>query len=371
MTEAVAEFAVAAAAAAAGGGAAAANGVIHGGGGGSAISAPYLSEYSEEAFSSTQALVSYLRMEADLAEEKAKRLRDQAAALAIQFSVSETLQQQYGACPSEMIFSLDPIPRGMRCVCLPVSVWRNLIRRRSFDIFFGRLTLFFVLTFLKNPNKTKITNKLKELPPDQLPPLDANGVPKYKGKKRGRKPKYRKRKANPNRRKRQHTAYTLYVQETYPGIKAANPELPSKDVISIVAKQWADGVSVEEKRQWKERAKATHGEDEDNADGTKLPSGPGGVAVAAAAGAGASSLVVGGGGELVVGTDDEEDDDDEDDVVVYAEEDDDAAAAAAAAAAEVDVVEHDDVAGTATKAEPMEDDSPAPPARRSKRAKKG
>ena len=84
MAEAVAEFTVAAAAAAA-----APNGVGTG-------SAPYLSEYSEESFSSTQALVAFLRMEADLAEEKAKRLRDQAAALAIQFSVTETLQQQYG-----------------------------------------------------------------------------------------------------------------------------------------------------------------------------------------------------------------------------------------------------------------------------------
>ena len=89
MTEAVAEFAIAAAAAAA-----AAAGATNGG---TAVAGtPYLSEYSEEAFSSTQALVAFLRMEADLAEEKAKRLRDQAAALAIQFSVSETLQQQYG-----------------------------------------------------------------------------------------------------------------------------------------------------------------------------------------------------------------------------------------------------------------------------------
>ena len=143
------------------------------------------------------------------------------------------------------------------------------------------------------------------------------------------------------------------MQETYPGIKAANPELPSKDVISIVAKQWADGVSPEEKRQWKERAKATHGEDDDG-DGTKLPSSAG----AHAAG-------------MADGTDDEDDDDDEDDVDAEFQEDDDeastAAAAAAAAAAEVDV-EHDDVT---PKAVPVEDDSPAPPARRSKRAKKG
>ena len=202
-----------------------------------------------------------------------------------------------------------------------------------------------------------------ELPPDQLPPLDEHGVPKYKGKKRGRKPKYRKRKANPNRRKRQHTAYTLYVQETYPGIKAANPELPSKDVISIVAKQWADGVSPEEKKQWKDRAKATH-EDED-VGGTKLPAASGSPGVAAAGV---------GGGDMAVGSDDEEDEDDEDDVdAEFHEEDEEtttaAAAAVAAAAAEVDV-DHDEVALKAEQAA-LDDDSPAPPARRSKRAKKG
>jgi hypothetical protein len=36
-------------------------------------------------------------MEADLAEQKAKRLREQASALAQQFGVTDTLQQQYGA----------------------------------------------------------------------------------------------------------------------------------------------------------------------------------------------------------------------------------------------------------------------------------
>jgi hypothetical protein len=104
---------------------------------------------------------------------------------------------------------------------------------------------------------------IAELDPDQLPPLDEHGIPKYKGKKRGRKPKFRKRKANPNRRKRQHTAYTLYVQENYPGIKAANPNLPSKDVISIVAKQWGSGVTPQEKQEWKARAVATHQEEVD------------------------------------------------------------------------------------------------------------
>jgi hypothetical protein len=40
-------------------------------------------------------------------------------------------------------------------------------------------------------------------------PLDENGIPKYKGKKRGRKPKKRVRRRNPNAKKRSHTAYTL------------------------------------------------------------------------------------------------------------------------------------------------------------------
>jgi hypothetical protein len=53
--------------------------------------------FNDEAFSATTALVAFLRMEADLAEQKAKRLREQASALAQQFGVSDTLQQQYGA----------------------------------------------------------------------------------------------------------------------------------------------------------------------------------------------------------------------------------------------------------------------------------
>ena len=50
----------------------------------------------DEAFNATTALVAFLRMEADLAEQKAKRLRDQASSLAQQFGVTETLQEQYG-----------------------------------------------------------------------------------------------------------------------------------------------------------------------------------------------------------------------------------------------------------------------------------
>ena len=145
-------------------------------------------------FATTKALVAYLRSEADSADEKAKRLREQALALSQRFGITEEMQTQY------------------------------------------------------------------EMDPEELPPVDENGVPKYKGKKRGRKPKPRKRQQNPNRRKRQHTAYTLFVKETYPGIKAQNPHLPSKDLISIVAKQWNEGLTPEEKREWKIRAKATHEE---------------------------------------------------------------------------------------------------------------
>ena len=152
---------------------------------------------SDPSLTTTHALVAYLRMEADLADEKAIRLRAQAEALSHQFGVTEELQSQY------------------------------------------------------------------ELNPDQLAPLDERGVPKYKGKKRGRKPKPRKRKLDPNRRRRQHTAYTLFVQEIYPGVKAQHPDLQSKEVISIVAKQWKEQLTADEKRDWKLRAKATHVEEDD------------------------------------------------------------------------------------------------------------
>jgi hypothetical protein len=51
----------------------------------------------EEHFNATTALVSFLRMEADIAEEKGRRLRQQATSLAQQFGVSEALQESYGA----------------------------------------------------------------------------------------------------------------------------------------------------------------------------------------------------------------------------------------------------------------------------------
>lgn len=96
-----------------------------------------------------------------------------------------------------------------------------------------------------------------ELNPEELAPLDAFGVPKYKGRKRGRKPKKRKRLPNPNRQKRQHTAYTLFVQENYPGVRAQYPDVQSKDIIGMVARQWANVPDIE-KQVWKERALETH-----------------------------------------------------------------------------------------------------------------
>lgn len=50
----------------------------------------------QNGFSSTAALVAYLRNEADLAEKKAKRLRDQAASLAQQFGITGADQIAYG-----------------------------------------------------------------------------------------------------------------------------------------------------------------------------------------------------------------------------------------------------------------------------------
>jgi hypothetical protein len=89
-------------------------------------------------------LIQYLRSEAEMSEEKARRLRAQAAQLAEEFG--SDLPGHY------------------------------------------------------------------ELGVAELPPLDENGVPKYKGRKRGRKKKQRKRVHDPNKPKRAHTGYTFYIQ---------------------------------------------------------------------------------------------------------------------------------------------------------------
>lgn len=141
----------------------------------------------ETNFSITDSMVSFLRMEANQADARAKRLRKQASEIAHQFGITEHSQ-------------------------------------RSYDL---------------NPN--------------EMPPLDENGLPKYKGKKRGRKPKEKKRRVNPDRPKRRHTGYTLFMQEGYPSVKTEYPNLPSKELICLVARRWKD-LSTETKAAWKERA---------------------------------------------------------------------------------------------------------------------
>lgn len=98
------------------------------------------------------------------------------------------------------------------------------------------------------------TQRKPELGPIELPPLDEKGFPKYSGKKRGRKPKERKRKMNPDRPKRKHTGYTLFMQEVYPVVKSEYPSLPPKELISIVARRWKD-LEMDSRTAWKERAR--------------------------------------------------------------------------------------------------------------------
>ena len=55
-----------------------------------------------------------------------------------------------------------------------------------------------------------------------------------------------------------HFCYLLLlgVQENYPGVRAQYPELQSKEIIGLVARQWAS-ISDMEKQAWKQRAIAT------------------------------------------------------------------------------------------------------------------
>lgn len=66
----------------------------------------------------------------------------------------------------------------------------------------------------------------------------------------------RKPTRDPNRPKRQHTAYTMYVTTNYESIKENNPDIAPKEMISMVARQWAQ-VSEEEKEHWRQRAMAS------------------------------------------------------------------------------------------------------------------
>jgi hypothetical protein len=147
-----------------------------------------------------EAMISFLRTEALLAEERAKELRNRAKNLAEQFRIE---------------FSHD--------------------RRHKSN----------------NQGSDAATHVDSE-----MAPLDEHGNPKYKGKKRGRKPKPRRRKHNPDRQKRKHTGYTLFVQETHPLIKNDNSNITNSQIVSIVAKRWRD-LSESQRRQWKERALST------------------------------------------------------------------------------------------------------------------
>ncbi|MGK3743133.1 MAG: hypothetical protein ACI8RD_002065 [Bacillariaceae sp.] len=51
---------------------------------------------ANNSFSISRSLISFLRIEADLSEERAKRLRKQAATIAEQFGITEESQQAYG-----------------------------------------------------------------------------------------------------------------------------------------------------------------------------------------------------------------------------------------------------------------------------------
>lgn len=52
------------------------------------------------------------------------------------------------------------------------------------------------------------------------------------------------------------TAYLLFCQETFPGIKAANPSAKLGDVMRLVGKKWAD-VSESDKQLLKQRVVQT------------------------------------------------------------------------------------------------------------------
>jgi hypothetical protein len=61
----------------------------------------------------------------------------------------------------------------------------------------------------------------------------------------------RKRETKP---KKAHTAYTLYVSENYESIKKTHgADMPSKDIISIIARQWSQ-IDDQEKQAWQFRA---------------------------------------------------------------------------------------------------------------------
>jgi hypothetical protein len=53
--------------------------------------------------------------------------------------------------------------------------------------------------------------------------------------------------------KRAHTGYTLYVHENYVSMKSTQGGIPSKEILSLLARQWAE-VDEQEKDAWQYKA---------------------------------------------------------------------------------------------------------------------
>jgi hypothetical protein len=53
--------------------------------------------------------------------------------------------------------------------------------------------------------------------------------------------------------RRSHQSLLLHIKENYEAIKKDHPDVPSKDIIGIMARQWA-ATNEEEKQIWKYRA---------------------------------------------------------------------------------------------------------------------
>lgn len=152
-----------------------------------------------------QAFIAFLRCEAQQAEDRAKSLRTTAAAIE-----ANNLEGMYLA----------------RCNC---TAMQFLAMIESFD-----LTTFdsHTLTF----GHVRIARR----------------------KKRKREP------SSPSKGKTQ-SAYTMFVQENYESTRKNHPDLPSREIISILARQWGNTSEVE-KQAWKYRA-----DNAPNAPSTSIP----------------------------------------------------------------------------------------------------
>lgn len=71
--------------------------------------------------------------------------------------------------------------------------------------------------------------------------------------------KKHKRDASTEGKSKAHSAYTLFVHENYEIIKKEHTDLPSREIISILAQQWGS-TSEEEKQVWKYRAEQVRNE---------------------------------------------------------------------------------------------------------------